>query len=156
MFNGDCCGMFRIFSILLIVLLLGSISCKKKAKVVQDNIAYQTVNITMYPNDPLNFKLGTVGGWIYYRGGVNGIIIYRKAQNSSADFVAIERTSTQLPDNPDALAKVQADGFTLKDTISGSKWQIIDGAVVSGPAQLPLRLYNTFYDNANGVLTIRN
>jgi Rieske Fe-S protein len=51
---------------------------------------------------------------------------------------------------------VQSDGFTLKDTISGSKWQIIDGAVMSGPAQLPLRLYNTFYDNANGVLTIRN
>lgn len=149
--------MFRIFSILsLTALLLCGLSCKKKAKVVQDNIAYQTVNITMYPNDALYFNLRTVGGWVYYRGGVNGIIIYRKAQNSAADFVAIERTSTQLPDNPDAAVKVQSDNFTLKDTISGSKWQIVDGAVMSGPAQLPLRLYNTFYDNANGTLTIRN
>lgn len=148
--------MFRIFSILLIVVLSGSISCRKKAKTVQDNIAYQTVNITMYPNDPLYFRLGTVGGWVYYRGGINGLIIYRKAQNSAADFVAIERTSTQLPDNPDALVKVQSDNFTLKDTISGSKWQIIDGAVLSGPAQLPLRIYSTFYDNATGALVIRN
>ncbi len=148
--------MFRIFSILLITALSIGISCKKKAKTVQDNIAYQTVNVTMYPNDPLNQALTVVGGWIYYRAGVNGIIIYRKAQNSAADFVAIERTSTQLPDNPDAAVKVQSDGFTLKDTISGSKWQIVDGAVIGGPAQLPLRLYSTFYDNASGALTIRN
>jgi hypothetical protein len=148
--------MFRIFSILLIILLAGISSCRKKAKVAQDNIPYQTVNITMYPNDPLYFKLTAVGGWVYYRGGVNGIIIYRKAQNSAADFVALERTSTQLPDNPDALVKVQADGFTLRDTISGSKWQIIDGAVISGPAKLPLRLYSTFYDTGSGALIIRN
>ena len=136
--------------------LLSGVSCKKKAKAVQDNIAYQTVNLTLYPNDPLYFELTKVGGWVYYRGGVNGIIIYRKAQNSAADFVALERTSTQLPDNPDALVKVQSDNFTLKDTISGSKWQIIDGAVMSGPAQLPLRLYSTLYDSGSGALYIRN
>ncbi len=147
--------MFRIFSILLVALLFGS-SCKKKAKVVQDNIAYQTVNMTIYPGDPLYFKLQAVGGWMYIRGGVNGILVYRKAQNSAADFVAIERTSTQLPDNPDALVKVQSDNFTLKDTISGSKWQITDGAVLSGPAQLPLRLYSALYDNGTGALRIRN
>lgn len=136
--------------------LLGTGSCKKKAKTVQDNIAYQTVNLTIYPNDALYFKLTAVGNWIYIRGGVNGIIVYRKAQNSAADFVALERTSTQLPDNPDAAVKVQSDSFTLKDTISGSTWRIIDGAILGGPAQLPLRLYSTFYDNASGALTIRN
>jgi hypothetical protein len=155
LFNGDCYGMFRIFSILLVVLFFSS-SCKKKAKVVQDNIAYQTVNLTIYPGEPLYFKLAPVGGWMYIRGGVNGIIVYRKAQNSAADFVAIERTSTQLPDNPDALVKVQSDNFTLKDTISGSTWQITDGVVLSGPAQLPLRLYSTLYDNGTGALHIRN
>ena len=49
-------------------------SCKKRAKVVQDNIPYQTVNMTIYPNDPLYFKLQAVGGWVYVKGGVNGII----------------------------------------------------------------------------------
>lgn len=130
--------------------------CKKKNQTVQDNIAYQTVNITMYPNDPLYFKLQTVGGWVYIAGGLNGIIVYRKTMtNSPTDFIALERTSTALPDNPDAKVKVQTDNFTLKDTISGSKWQIIDGGLISGPAIQNLRLYNAVFDG-NNTLTIRN
>ena len=148
--------MFRNFSIILMFALFVGVACKKKTKTVQDNIPYQTVNITIYPNDPLYFKIQAVGGWVYIKGGVNGIIVYRKAQNSAADFVAIERTSSQLPDNSDAIVKVQSDNFTLKDTVSGSKWQIYDGAVLSGPAQLPLRLYGTLYDNGTGALLIRN
>lgn len=124
---------------------------------MQDNIAYQTVNVTIYPNDPLYFKLQTAGGWVYYdNAGINGIIIYRKTTtNSSADFVALERTSTALPDDPNAKVKVQADNFTLKDSISVSKWQIVDGVVMSGPATQNLRLYNAIFDGIN-TLTIRN
>lgn len=127
--------------------------CKKKNQTVQDNIPYQTVNITIYPNDPLYFKIQAIGGWMYINGGINGIIIYRKTQQ---DFVAIERTSTHFPNDSYALAKVQSDNFTLKDTVSGSKWQITDGVVLSGPANLPLRLYSTLYDNGTGALYIRN
>jgi hypothetical protein len=150
--------MFRKISILILPIFLVLFAfCKKKNTKVEDNIAYQTVNVTIYPNDPLYFKLQTAGGWVYYdNAGVNGIIIYRKTTtNSSADFVAIERTSTALPNDPDARVKVQADNFTLKDTISGSKWQIVDGAVMTGPAIQNLRLYNAVYDGIN-TLTIRN
>ncbi len=148
--------MFTKITILLLSVFLVAIGCKKKAKTVKDNIPYQTVNITIYPNDPLYFKLRSVGGWMYINGGINGIIVYRLAQNSAADFVALERTSSYLPDNVDALAKVQSDNFTLRDTISGSKWQIVDGSVVSGPATAPLRLYSTLYDNGTQALQIRN
>jgi len=148
--------MFRNFSILLLCILFCTSSCKKKAKAVQDNIPYQTVNITIYPNDPSYFKIQSVGGWMYISGGVNGIIVYRKAQNSAADFVAVERTSTYYPYDAYAAVKVQSDSFTLKDTISGSKWQIIDGAVMNGPATLPLRVYSTLYDNGTQALLIRN
>jgi hypothetical protein len=151
--------MFRKFYILLLTgfTIISVCACKKKAKTVQDNIAYQTVNITIYPGDPLYVaKLGHIGGWMYINGGVNGIIVYRKTQNSSADFIALERTSTYLPDNPYAAVKVQPDNFTLKDTISGSKWQIIDGAVMLAPATMPLRAYTTLYDNGTGALMIRN
>ncbi len=148
--------MFRNFSILLLCTVLCNTSCKKKSKTVQDNIPYQTVNITLYPNDPLYFKLQAVGGWVYIKGGVNGIIVYRKAQNSAADFVAVERTSTYYPDDAAAAVKVQSDSFTLKDTISGSKWRIIDGALLNGPATLSLRLYSTLYDNGTQSLLIRN
>jgi hypothetical protein len=149
--------MFRKISILSLLMIVTFFSdCKKKSQTVQDNIAYQTVNITLYPNDPLYFKLQTAGGWVYIGGGVNGIIVYRKtATNTPTDFVAIERTSTSLPDNPDAKVKVQPDNFTLKDTISGSKWQIFDGGLISGSATQNLRLYNAIFDG-NNTLTIRN
>ena len=147
--------MFRKISILSLLMIVTFFSdCKKKSQT--DNIAYQTVNITLYPNDPLYFKLQTAGGWVYIGGGVNGIIVYRKtATNTPTDFVAIERTSTSLPDNPDAKVKVQPDNFTLKDTISGSKWQIFDGGLISGSATQNLRLYNAIFDG-NNTLTIRN
>jgi hypothetical protein len=150
--------MFRKISILVLSMFLGLFTCcKKKNRNVEDNIAYQTVNVTIYPNDPLYFKLQTVGGWVYYdNAGINGLIIYRKTTtNTPGDFVALERTSTYLPDDPKARVKVQADSFTLKDTISGSKWQIFDGAVMTGPATQNLRLYNAIFDGIN-TLTIRN
>lgn len=148
--------MFKKFTILVFCLIFACLSCKKKSKTVRDNIPFQTVNITLYPNDPLYFKLQIVGGWVYIKGGVNGIIVYRKAQNSADDFIAIERTSTYLPDNADALVKVQNDNFTLKDTISGSKWQIIDASIVAGPATVGLRVYSSLYDSGTQALTIRN
>ncbi|MBI3520925.1 MAG: hypothetical protein HY062_16420 [Bacteroidetes bacterium] len=151
--------MFRKISILVLGAFLSLFSfCKKQN--VQDNIAYQTVNITMYPNDPIYasglHSIQAVGGWTYITGGVNGIIIYRKtAANTPNDFIAIERTSTALPDDPNAKVKVQSDNFTLKDTISGSKWKIIDGSLISGSATQSLRLYSATYDG-NSTLTIRN
>ena len=130
--------------------------CKKRTTTVQDNIPYQTVNINLYPNDPLNFRIQTVGGWMYINGGVNGIIIFRQTMTGATDFVALERTSTHLPDNASAIVKVLPDNFTLKDTVSGSTWQLNNGAVLAGPATISLRQYQTIYDNGTGVLNIRN
>jgi hypothetical protein len=132
----------KIISAVLICVL--AVACKKKATPVQDNgIQNVPVNIVIYPNDPLNNKIQTPGGWMYFNGGVFGIIVYRK---TTTEFVVLERASTYHPDNYDARVKVQADAFTLRDTISGSKWQIFDGAVINGPANLPLKLYNNSYD----------
>ncbi len=132
----------KIISVVLLCVL--AVACKKKAQKVQDNgVPYVPINITIYPNDPLNFKIQTPGGWMYFSGGANGLVVYRK---TSTEFVVLDRTSTYLPDDYNARVKVQSDAFTLKDTISGSKWQIIDGVVMSGPATLALRLYNNSYD----------
>lgn len=109
------------------------------------------VNITLYPNDPLNFKVQAIGGWMYVEGGINGIVLYRK---SNEEFVAIERTSSHLPDNAAARVKVMSDNFTLRDTVSDSRWRIIDGTVTQGPAEWALRLYGTSYDG--NALRIRN
>lgn len=132
----------KIISAVLICFL--AVACKKKAQQTNNsNIPYVPINISIYPNDPLNFKIQTPGGWMYFNGGVNGLIVYRK---TATDFVVLERTSTYDPNNSNAKAKVQSDSFTCKDTISGSKWQIVDGAVMTGPATYPLKLYANSYD----------
>jgi len=132
---------------LVIVFVLTLITCKKKSQQNQNiqnhPVPYAPINIVVYPNDPTNFKIQAIGGWIYYPGGINGIIIYRK---STQEFVVIERTSSYLPTNAGASAKVQIDNFTLKDTVSNSKWQIVDGAVIQGPSTWALRIYATSYD----------
>lgn len=143
------------FVFLLIITFVITGACHKKKKEEQ-NIADHPVpavpvDLLIYPNDPLNFKLQGIGGWMYFNGGVNGIIIYRK---SLQEFVALERTSTALPNNAAAKVKVLQDGFTCHDTISGSKWQIIDGVVMQGPATWPLRIYGSSFDG--NVLRVRN
>ncbi len=132
--------------ILIIALLVSIVSCKKKSKqsVSNNPVASVPVNVVLYPNDPLNFKIQAIGGWMYLDGkGVNGIIVYRKSQE---EFVAIERTSSYLPDNAGAKVKVLSDNFTLRDTVSDSRWRILDGTVTKGPAEWSLRLYGTSYD----------
>ena len=149
--------MFRKINLIIYAFILVIFSfCKKKTTAVVDNIPYQAVNINIYPNDPLNFKIQAVGGWIYVAGGVNGIVVYRQTMTGSSDFIAIERTSTYLPNDAGAKVKVLSDNFTLKDTVSGSKWQINNGAVMTGPASLALKQYQAIYDNGTGVLNIRN
>lgn len=136
------------------VLLFISISCRKKKTqpTPQYPIPVVPVSVTIYPNDPTNFKLQAIGGWLYYASaGINGLVIYRKSQT---EFVAIERTSPENPDVPASAVKVQSDNFTLKDTIKNATWQIVDGAVMNSSATWPLRLYITSYDG--NALYIRN
>jgi hypothetical protein len=137
---------------LVYILLVLFVSCKKKSKPESDHpVPSVPVNITIYPNDPLNYKVQAIGGWMYISGGINGIVLYRK---SNEEFIAIERTSSQLPNDERAKVIVMSDNFTLRDTISDSRWRIFDGTVTQGPAQWSLRLYGTSY-NGNS-LVIRN
>src|SRR4051812_25917418 len=96
---------------LLLVLIVLSFACKKKkqASVSQHPVPSVAVQINMYPNDPLNFNLKAIGGWMYVSGGINGLVVYRKSEE---EFVAIERTSPQSPDNPAAKVMVLNDNFT--------------------------------------------
>jgi hypothetical protein len=139
--------------IFLASLLLLFVSCRKKKDepVVNHPVPSVPVEINIYPNDPLNFRIQGIGGWMYFPGGLKGLIIYRK---SNEEFVAIERTSSQLPGDDKAVVMVHSDNFTLRDTVSGSEWRIFDGAVTKGPAEWALRLYGTSYDGNQ--LRVRN
>jgi hypothetical protein len=128
--------------------------CKKKSNQAQTlpnhPVPYVPINITIYPNNPTYFNIQAIAGWQYVNGGINGLIVYRK---SNEEFVVIERTSSQLPDNPNAKVKVKSN-FNLVDSISGSEWQIVDATVTKGPATWALRTYANTYDG--NTLIIRN
>jgi hypothetical protein len=127
------------------LVLLLFFQCKKDEPQVvkQHPVPSVPVNLTIYPNDPLNFNIQAIGGWMYFAGGVNGIVVYRKSEQ---EFIALERTSTKNPSDSKSRAVVLSDNFTLQDTVSASTWRILDGAVIQGPAEWPLRLYGTSYD----------
>jgi len=133
----------RIVCLLLIIVFFAFCGKDKKQPIANHPVPYAPVTINMYPNDPFNFSIQTIGGWKYIDGGINGIILYRK---SDQEFVALERTSSHLPNNPAAKVFVMNDNFILRDSISDSRWRIFDGVVTQGPATWPLRIYGTSYD----------
>ncbi len=142
----------RKIGLLFIVLLM--FSCNKKDQQAASNnpVPLVPVNYTLFPDDPINFNIQYIGGWMYVDNvGVSGIIIYRKSQE---EFFVIDRASSHLPDNFAARVKVMNDNFLLRDTVSDSQWRIIDAQVVKGPAVWPLRTYAAVY--LNGTLRITN
>jgi nitrite reductase/ring-hydroxylating ferredoxin subunit len=136
---------FRIINVICSVILIGfSLSCKKKNANNNEQIPNSYVNINIYKNTPEFFPLNTVGGWIYKDGGVKGVVIYRA---STTDFVAFERSCPHDGGtNTSALVKVLSDNTTLKDTICGSQFLIMDGSVLNGPSGYPLRAYHATFD----------
>lgn len=128
--------------LVFLIFAFSTLSCKKPNTSTHP-VPSVPVNILVYTNDPLYFSLQSIGGWQYISGGVQGIILYRK---SAEEFVAIERASTQAPSDSKSRVQVLSDNFTLKDSVSGSTWSILDAQVTKGPATWPLRLYGTSFN----------
>lgn len=129
-----------IFIILVIAIALFS-SCSKNNN--NSNIPYVQVNFDIYPANPLYINLNVDGGWIYVNGGSRGIIIYRMSQG---EYYAYDRHCTYQPQNSCGKVKMDTDNITLLDTCCGSKFIVVDGSVINGPAGLPLKRYQTFFD----------
>lgn len=137
------------WAIVLILLTLISFFCKKNpnSPVLPD--AY--INIYLYPNS-IDFIPET--GYIYYETNPpsRGIIIYRFTTDQ---FIVFERTCTYDPDSCCTVQNntnvcshliVELSGLTIIDTCCQSRFQIIDGFPIDGPATYPLKQYQTEYD----------
>lgn len=109
-----------------------------------------SVDATLNINEPSSFNLQPIGGWVYYNGGSNGLIVYHVNQD---EFRCFDRHSTYNVDNW-CQVKVDSSGFTLVDTCSLSEFSIFDGSVTKGPATIPLKQYTTTYDGT--FIYIRN
>lgn len=126
----------------VIVSLVFFTSCSKNGN-NNSNIPYVPVNIDIYPANPQYINLNVDGGWIYLTGGSRGIVVYRLSQG---EYYAYDRHCTYQPLDACGKVKMDTDNITLVDTCCGSKFIVVDGSVINGPAGLPLQRYQTYYD----------
>ena len=127
-----------VFVILLLTVVL--FSCDTT---YHETIPYKKVDITIYPNEAMYWRLNTYGGHEYFTGGVSGIVVYRLDEWS---FYAYDRACSYDWEEPESWIWVHPNGIMLIDSLCGSTFNILDGSVISGPARWPLRQYYTRYD----------
>lgn len=129
----------------VVLFLLPMNACQRQYPV---NIPYVTFDYTINILDPAFVNLQAVGGSVFIEGGSRGIIIYRV---SIEQFNAYERHCTYDSDNPCGKVDFDSSGILLVDNDCsgsgcGSKFNVIDGSVLNGPAQYPLIQYTTSFD----------
>jgi len=102
------------------------------------------LNFYIYPNEVTYYDLNYYGGHMYFTGGVNGVVVYRLGE---WEFTAFDRACPYDWDDSDApRVAVEDDGITLRCEKCKSLFNILDGGVISGPAEYPLRQYYTAFD----------
>ncbi len=129
----------------LYILLLAfiSLSCSKDDE--NGNIPLVSVNFTINVNNPAYADVKVAGGWMYLNGGSRGLILYRY---SNDEFRAFDRHCTYEPSNSCGQVAVDNSNINAKDDCCGSKFLITDGTVTQGPANLPLKQYQTSFDGS--------
>ncbi len=110
-------------------------ACKKDER--ESSVASEPVDFYLYLNEPANVDLNAIGGWKYLNAGTKGIIIYRV---STDDFTALERNCPYDPDKNCSLIEVTSVPIAV-DSCCGSKFSIVDGALINGPASQPMYRY---------------
>ena len=125
---------------IVLFLILSSNSCEKGTP---SGIPYVPVNYQLTVSNPEFSPLLAVGGWLYIGGGSRGIIVYRYTPD---EFRAYDRHCTfQVNDNC-RVSMDNTDITAVDEECCESKFLIIDGAPIDGPANIGLHQYNTSFD----------
>jgi hypothetical protein len=124
----------------IMLLVIFALSCKKDDRPQIPNVY---VNLNLDISSTLYIELNSVGGWVNLTGGYKGITVYRM---STDEFVAFERCCPYDPDVSAARVTVDTAGLTLSDAVCGSRFLILDGSVINGPATSPLKQYHADFD----------
>ncbi len=127
----------RIPLVVVGAFLLLQSSCEQN----NQNIPYVPVNFDLNLNLPSYNSLNYPGEHLILQGGSKGIVVYRYTTD---EFVVLDRHST-FDVTQGCNVTVESDGITLSDDndCSNSKWLVLDGSVMQGPATLPLHRYRT-------------
>ena len=144
---------YALISVLSVVLaaLLHLSGCNKDNN---DKIILPPISITINPNSTVYQELNIVGGWLYLDetdGALypsRGIIVYRLSVDQ---FMAFERTPPYMPNeccdaNNKNCTRLIVDSPFVLDTCTSSKFLILDGSPVEGPAHTGMAAYFTEYD----------
>lgn len=135
--------MTNLRSTAMLLLMLASVAFNSCTKGNASGIPYVPVNYQLTVSNPEFSPLLAVGGWLYIGGGSRGIIIYRFSPD---EFRAYDRHCTfQVTEN--CRTSMDNTDITAVDTeCCDSKFLIVDGAPIAGPAAVGLHQYNTSFD----------
>ncbi len=134
-----------IYCLLMVLLLALPVSsgCNKEGR---ERVPPVYVNFTVDVMSGQFSDLQLIGGWVYVTGGYRGIILYR---NSMDEIVALDRTSTYKPESQGNQVVVEQGSPIAADTINGMRYLLMDGSVIEGPVNIPLKRYGTSF---NGIV----
>lgn len=106
-----------------------------------DRVPSVAVDEYLNLNLPQFSVLNAVNNWIYYDlAGNRGIIVVKTGIN---EFKAYERTCPYDPSISTAFIQGIPNDILAIDSTCGSKFSLIDGSVVKGPANQALLRYRT-------------
>lgn len=138
----------RIYQVAAIILIITTFSCENTNRT---GVPYAPVNFQVVVSNPEFAALQAVGGHVTITGGSKGIIIYRYSPD---EFRAYDRHCTFLPEEGCRVTIDNTDIFAVDSECCSTKFLLVDGAPVDGPAAIGLLQYNTSF-NGN-VLWITN
>lgn len=130
----------------IVFVLLSMFSCDNTPP--NPNIPEAYINLNIYPNSTMYYKLNTVSGWMYEPAPPQsrGIIIYRY---SIDEFKAYERQSPNEPNSCGKDSRLIVEFPFVIDTCLDVKYSILDGSILTeGYSGYPLIQYRTEYDGS--------
>lgn len=140
------------FQNLIIIIISASLfySCGKENP-VDKLIPFVPVDLMIDPHSPQfvpgpngNGDLSIFGNWRYFNSGFRGIIIYNAGYEN---YKAYERTAPYgFPNDVNCKVVVDDTHLFAIDPCSNSKYKLLDGSPVEGPAILSLKQYKTHFD----------
>ena len=128
----------------LFLLTILALSCEKPRTHPLTNV---DVDIYLNINSAENSSLRIPGGSKELGGGVNGVILYRTSTNA---FTAFDMT---CPHEDEENCIVQVDGALVTCPCCGSVFSLLDGSLISGPSQWPLKAYYVNFDGVYVIIT---
>ena len=135
------------YKFLVFAILFGCSNYDDRYK-IPDVYVYKKI----YLNNPSNKNLRFSGGWLYFEGGINGIIVYNVDNET---FNAYERSCPHKSLQDCSKLLVKSDNITIECVCDNSRFLILNGMPLE-KSPIPLKKYTVRYEKSKNVLYISN